>query len=423
MTTDVKQEPKRGWLWIIVIAAALGLAGIPLVRWLSLWQFEAGLAGRESRAPRESLAESYNALGFEVFSHLTQSHRGENVLVSPLSLAQSLGVLAEGASGQTRQEITKVLRLNKANSEHLAEGNNQLLRSLTPRDPGVKLDFANGFWINQGEPVRAEYVSRMKDCFHAQVNAVNFNSSDPAAMINQWVKDETRGKIPQLFSSPLDSNLKAVQVNSIYFKAGWANPFDEALTRDAPFVLLDGTKIQCPQMRRLVHASHCDNPLFEAAAFLFGDDYSIGASLCVFLPKKNSLFEPLLASLNMDNCKRWRASFKFEAGTIALPRFKIAGEQDLVECLRAAGIQSAFNPGEADFHLVSPLPLWVAESRQTVSLDVNEKGVEAAAATEMGYGRGGEPSEAFVMVVDRPFVMAIFGGDTILFLAAITDPR
>jgi serine protease inhibitor len=423
MTTAVKQEPKRGWLWIVITAAALGLASVPVARWWLLWRFEADLVpGRESRAPRDSLAESYNAMGFEVFSHLTQSHHGENVLVSPISLAQSLGMLAEGASGQTRQEIAKALRLNESNSHDLAERNAQLLRSLAPRSQDVKLDFANGFWINQRELIRPEYVSRMKKYFRAQVRALDFTSSDAAPMMNLWVKDQSHGKIPRLFSEPLDPNLQAVQVNTIYFKAGWANPFDAAQTHDAPFVLLNGQIIQCPQMRRLVVARHCDNPLFEAAEFFFSDEDWRSASMCVLLPKRNSLFEPLLASLNTVNWKAWRASFGGQDGTVALPRFKLSGEHNLVECLRAAGIERAFTSDQADFHLVAPLPLCIAESGQAVSLDVNEKGVEAAAATELGYGRG-EPHESFVMVVARPFVMAICAGDTILFLAAITDPR
>lgn len=48
----------------------------------------------------------------------------------------------------------------------------------------------------------------------------------------------SEGKIPNLLSEgSVDSTTKLVLVNAIYFKANWAEKFQEADTTDAPFQL------------------------------------------------------------------------------------------------------------------------------------------------------------------------------------------
>jgi serine protease inhibitor len=173
----------------------------------------------------------------------------------------------------------------------------------------------------------------------------------------------------------------------------------------------------------MLEAYYFDNPLFEAAQlFLFdGDRGTCKVRMEVFLPKSAALFDTFIDSLNTSNWNQWRQAFKFLGGTLALPNFKINAQKDLAETLKACGISNAFTP-EANFCPIGS-DVFVTECRQSVTFDVNEKGVEAASATELAFGRGGPPPKSFSMVVDRPFVVAICSDDAILFLAAVTDPR
>jgi serpin B len=389
-------------------------------------QFQAGLTkGRESFEPRDSLLESYNAMGFDVFSQLVKSHPGQNVLLSPASLAQSLAMLAEGAAGSTRDEIARALRLSSSNLHGLALSNAAMLKELAPLDPALNVTFADSLWINQNESVEQNYVSRMERYFGAQVWPMDVGSPNTPDTINKWVNAHTYGRISRIVSGPFDPDLSMILLDTLYFKGEWMSPFDSVVTQDAPFTLLDGATVRRPQMRRLVEAYYCDNPLFQAVQLMFndGDLGRFKVNMVVFLPKETSLFDTFLDSLNTANWIQWQRTFKLLGGTVALPRFKISAQYDMTRSLQAAGMRSAFIREQADFRLISSNKLWVTECRHAATLDVNEPGAEAASATEISLGRGmGPPPESFSMIVNRPFVVAIYSGDTILFIAAITDP-
>jgi len=434
MTPNVCKGASSRRTLSLVIAMVLG-AGVLALSVIYIMQsgkrselrrFEAGLTnGAESLRPRDSLIESFNALGFDVFAQLVKSHPGQNVLFSPASLAEALAMLSEGAAGSTRDEIAKTLRLSGSNLNGLALSNAAILKTLIPLDPALNLAFANGLWVNQNEGIASNYISRMEHFFGAQVRSVNFTSSDAPEILNQWISNKTCGRIQRIYPRPFDPNLEMILINTLHFKGEWMSPFDPATTHDAPFKLLNGETIRCPQMRRFVTAYHCNNPLFEAVQLMFndGDLGLFKVNMVVMLPKDISHFDKFLDSLNTVNWTQWQQAFTLLGGSVTLPRFRISAQSDLVENLQACGIRNAFNSEKADFRPIGSSGLYVTECRQAVTIDVNEHGAEAAAATDITLGRGGPPPESFTMIINRPFVILICSDDTILFMAAVTDPR
>jgi serine protease inhibitor len=273
----------------------IGLAvifGNKIVRWAEFRRFQCGLAGGgEPFSARDSLIQSYNAMGFDVFSHLVKLHPGQNVLFSPASLAQSLAMLTEGATGSTQVEMAKTLRLSESNLLNLSLSNAAILADLAPLDQALKVNFANSLWIRQNERIETNYVSQMETFFGAQVLPLDVSSPGASDIINRWVNTNTYGHIPQIISKSLDPNLSMILVNTLYFKGEWINPFDPAKTKNAPFTLLNGETVQCPQMRRLLDAGYCNNPMFEAVQLSFSDGDLPGmfkVILVVFVPKEIS---------------------------------------------------------------------------------------------------------------------------------------
>jgi serpin B len=90
-------------------------------------------------------------------------------------------------------------------------------------------------------------------------------------------------------------------------------------------------------------------------------------------------------------------------------------------------MEAAFDPGKADFSGIAP-ELYVSAALQKTFVEVNEEGVEAAAATGMAPLTVGLPHpkpEPFKMIVDRPFMLLIEddGTGTILFMGVMFDPQ
>jgi len=61
---------------------------------------------------------------------------------------------------------------------------------------------------------------------------------EAAARINNWVKDETRGRIPNLIApDSLNGDTALVVTNAVYFLGDWTTPFNASNTRDEPLAL------------------------------------------------------------------------------------------------------------------------------------------------------------------------------------------
>jgi serpin B len=87
------------------------------------------------------------------------------------------------------------------------------------------------------------------------------------------------------------------------------------------------------------------------------------------------------------------------------------------------GMPAAFSP-EADFSGIADESLFVNGVIHQAYISVDEKGTEAAAATEIGMGGGGPPNQPIIFNADRPFIYIIYEYRTgaILFIGRVVDP-
>ena len=102
---------------------------------------------------------------------------------------------------------------------------------------------------------------------------------------------------------------------------------------------------------------------------------------------------------------------------------------DLKRELQALGMISAFSPQHAELQgIVAPGTsgrVYIERVVHKAVLDVNENGVEAAAATAGLMGITAEPVAPLTIRADHPFLMLLTdkGTSAPLFMALIRDPR
>jgi serpin B len=116
---------------------------------------------------------------------------------------------------------------------------------------------------------------------------------------------------------------------------------------------------------------------------------------------------------------------------LSMPKFSIETRAALNEVLEAAGMPLAFDRDRADFtgiHVPEEAAdrLFISKVIHQANIDVDEKGVEAAAATAIGMATGGGPSplRQITLRVDRPFLFLVRDVSTgaILFMGRVVDP-
>jgi len=427
------------------LAAGLGSLALLLGTGVWAWQGQAGRAADRftdkfsseiltmQQSERPSLADAsqidgqvvqaQTEFGLALFETLRQESPQSNVLISPASVAIALTMTYNGAAGDTQAAMAEVLRLQGMDIQTINQANQALQEYWASADPAIELAIANSLWYNQDLPVHADFIERMQAVYRAEVAALDFTNPAAKATINDWVKGQTRDRIPTIVDNiPADQLM--FLINAVYFKGDWTQAFDPELTEDRPFMLLDGSEIQHPGMIQQGDYFYLETDQFQAVSLPYGEK---ALSFEVILPAEGVALEEFYQQLTPENWQTWMSQLRSRPGSLQLPRFQFAYEADLIPALKALGMEVAFTDS-ADFSGLTPLAAAINQVRHKTFIDVNEEGTEAAAATSIGImptSIPAQPDPPFQMEVDRPFLVAIRDRQTgaLLFLGSVVDPR
>lgn len=340
-----------------------------------------------------------------------------NVALSPFSVAVALGMTMSGAAGQTRAEIEDVL----AGGDGLDEVA-RVLGQVSGED--VVLEAANAVFAQAGIAWSEQFLDTLADDFGAEPRMVDYAATEEArATINTWTAERTRDRIPEIVpAGVLDPESRLVLVNALYFKAPWAEPFQERATVDVDFHLADRTTVAVPTMRLTLHARTGRGDPWRSLRL----EHAGGRTAMTILlpdPGRQLDVEALLAAGMWDALLDVPDSGRVD---VSLPRWTMRTGSGLADALGALGMPTAFTD-DADFSgMARDEALKISEVLHEVFVAVDEAGTEAAAATAIVMARaGGMPSPAEPFVVDRPFLFVIHDVEhgTPLFVGRVVDPR
>lgn len=374
------------------------------------------------------LPEAQTRFGLKVFQDVFSQAPRANHFMSPLSLSIALSMLYNGADGDTRSEMAKAMAIEGFSSEDLNQGNLTLRKRLANPGAGVQLAIANALWGKQGISFESKFLADNQSFYDARLQALDFSSPAAVNTINQWASDNTNGKIPKVIEQ-IDPSTLMLLMNAIYFKGDWTKPFQEVDTHNRAFHLADGTSVDHPMMSRTAKMRylHDTDAKFQAVALPYGQEES--TVMVLMQPDTGGQLENLVASLNADNWTRWMSQLRSRDGHLVLPRFRLETEMPLLDTLKRLGMVKAFDETAADFSklLASGPKAFVSGVKQDAFVEVNEKGTEAAAVTTVTVGATSVqlPQEPFELVLDRPFLFAIYDQSTgsILFMGALNQPK
>lgn len=343
-----------------------------------------------------------------------------NVSVSPASLYYALGMLQNGARGNTATQIAKALQANglaTADQNAGLAGLVSQLNTAAAKD-GITLDSANSLWQQRNFALRTAFLHTLAAYYRTGVWQVDYQGDTSGALkaINDWTAKQTHGKITKLFDQ-LDPTTVLVLANAIYFHADWATPFDKSRTEGRQFTTADGRQVTAKFMSGSTGLQAAATAGYRAVQLPYkGGRF---AALAV-MPTSGSL-PTFVQSLTPD--KITAIASGLQSGlTVSLPRFVTTSTIDLKPVLQALGMTDAFTDG-ADFSALSKQPTEVSQAIQRVYLGVGEKGTTAAATTAIAI----TPTSATpgpTVVLDHPFLFLVRDTKTgaILFASEIQDP-
>ena len=333
---------------------------------------------------------------------LADCYKGETMMVSPLSLYAALGMLSNGASGETLKELEAAFGCD------VNEVAKAILYITLRSERADVVKIANSIWIDdrEGFNVKDAFLSVCGRYYRSAVKKAQFKNPQTLKDLNDWVNEKTKGRIDKILDR-IPENIVMILLNAMTFDGKWKTQFEEDYTdKNGAFYKADGSK-------KTVEMMHGDAERYFEDDIMEGveKDYKDGYYLRTYLPKEGKSVNDILQKLAKDNTVSYVTADEIY---LSMPKFESETTLTLNDTLKAMGIKKAFLEGEADFSAMTDISVYVSQVLQKTYIKVDEHGTEAAAVTAILVANECYIPDKIVksVVLDRPFVYEIVDAES-----------
>lgn len=412
-------------------AAAVALAGCRSVRVEKTaagdepnWSVSKDIDGSYlvlSDAQREMVGQN-NDFAFNLFR---KTMGMDSRVISPLSVTYLMSMLANGAGGDTQQQVLATLGWagkgqNQPTLRNINEFSRMMMEKAGHMDRDVKVNIANYVAVNNRFKVNSEFQKTVERNYKAGVESLDFTSPKTLKRINGWCSDQTHGMIPSIIDQ-VDPQAVSYLMNAIYFNGTWADKFDKKQTKVEPFRGYTRDMKRVNMMHRHDDYYYADGEGYQAVRIPYGN----GAySMIVLLPAEGKPVSEIMAGMNGEKYEALLGNMAECDVDLKLPRFTTEVEQPLNEVIAELGAPLIFTP-QADFRQFASGQFSVSKMLQKAKIEVSEEGTKASAVTAaimcMSLMQP-EAKRSVVFHADRPFAYIISERSTgnIFFMGQFT---
>lgn len=386
----------------------------------------------------EKQTEYVNTSNDMAFKLINKLYNDDNLVCSPLSLQYAMAMTANGASGETLEEITSFLGFEANEMNELNRFYKILLEQLPAVDLDITLKAVDALLVNDKFPLLPSYKNLVEDNYYAAVENMDFsNPSDVVTRLNEWAGLNTNGVINNIINPEELSDYAAAYIlNALYFKAEWKgsvdNPmFIESNTESADFQLSNGTTISAEMMKSVRYYQYAEMDGYKVLVL----PYAQGKyNMYVLLPDENDI-DGLIEKIQQTTWSEILANLKQDAEVhVQLPKFEIENKFNMAETLISLGVEKVFQKEDAeldnifDIKLAQDPKVWIEKIIQQTKISVDERGTEAASVSIEEIGATspgpGEDPKIIYFHADHPFMFVIGEktSGTILFEGVMARP-
>lgn len=346
---------------------------------------------------------------------LSAEASGKNIMFSPTSLNFALGMIAEGAKGETKEILDDYLGTNDFAAyakEYLDK-----IKAYNTEDESYgyqsKVKIADAVWVDNGLTLQEKFKNTVSNSFGAEVEAVDFSAAEKTCdVINSWCDKNTEGLIPKIITPDLiNDNTGLCLTNSLYFESGWSGEPWKVSDTEESFGKKEKTKYMTCTGDRYYE---------NGKATAFGRDYANGLSFIGILPNDEGDFN--LEDLDIGGLLK--SNPEYDEVDCKMPKLNFETSTVLNDMLSSLGLDNLFS-SNADFSGIADQNVNVDTILQKTKLELDENGTKAAAVTAvtMECMSAAVEKEPIIKTVEltRPFAFLIYdrSNDEILFIGKV----
>ena len=323
---------------------------------------------------QQNIVKKNNDFAFRLYQQISGM---DSEVVSPMSIAYLMGMLANGADGKTAGKFDKQTTVN----------------------------IANFIAINKNFRLNSDFAHTVADSYQAGVESMDFTSPKSATRINDWCKKQTKGMIPSIIDQ-VDPAAVSYLLNAIYFNGTWQEKFDAKNTRLENFSGYTRDIKKVNMMHQNKKFAYTENDMLQAVELPYGNGCY---QMTVLLPKAGKSISEVMKEMDADKLQKLSNDMDRCQVDLKFPKFTTEMDLSLNQIISKLGAPSIFQPGTADFSRFANGSFYVSKMLQKAKIEVSERGTKAAAVTAavMLTSLGPHEMKRVEFHANRPFVYFI----------------
>ncbi len=367
----------------------------------------------------------------------------ENAAICAPSITGNLLTLAEGAEGETRNEILFTLNLNNQTSANMPDFLNSLYGQ-----PNENILVYNSIWVDSAIKINGEFSSDTARQMSCTIENAPF-AKDPLKaqqLINFWLTKSSNNVFPSLLKGQeTSSTTNMLACSGCLIKCAFAQPFAVTSTREDDFFLDSDKPVQAIKDNQTDTNSPAESKAGLAAKnsiktmimeTCFTGNIEKGKNFtAVKLPMKDGKHSLILIlpdyGVSLEKCSAlWQESADWFTGWkqiihMRLPRFSFDYTRNLKKDLIMSGISDAFTADNANFKRISQQKLHLSGFYYTQKVTLNENGLNQPPALENQGKDTADQSSTVQFFATRPFIFLLIDNDnsTVLTIGQFTRPE
>ena len=327
-----------------------------------------------------------------LFNEINKRKKGQNLIISPLSIFQILSLTANGAKDKTQLEIVQTLQ-------------NEDIEDLNSINYEILEIFKNFTTVEIANAVMSKFLPTQQFLDISEKYCAPYQELISAQQVNNWCDEKTHGKISKIIDE-LDSAIQMILLNAVYFKGTWKNTFNEKVTEKKDFYNKGIEIKQIDTMSQLSSFFYYEDNKLQAIELPYIKD---DISALIILPRENIDINKYIASLNSEenSLNDLIQKLKYSKVKLELPKFELEFFSSLKETLSDMGIETAFTDFANFTGLREEGNLKIDDVLHKTYLKVNENGTEAAAVTAVTVRTtSAKPvhENIYQMKINKPFL-------------------
>ncbi|KTF96203.1 hypothetical protein cypCar_00047393 [Cyprinus carpio] len=368
------------------------------------------------------LADNSANLAFNLYHNLAKEKDIENILISPVVVASSLGLVALGGKSNTASQVKTVLSATTVKDEQLHSGLSELLTEVSNSTArNVTWKISNRLYGPSSVSFVDNFLKSSKKHYNYEHSKINFRDKRSAVKaINEWASKSTDGKLPEV-TKDVEKTDGAMIINAMFYKPHWDEQFHHKMVDNRGFLVHRSYTVSVPMMHRTGIYGFFDDTTNNLLVLDMALAHKM-SSVVFIMPYHVESLERVEKLLTRQQLNTWISKMEQRAVAVSLPKVSVEVSHNLQKHLAELGLTEAVDKAKADLSNISgKKDLYLSNVFHASAMEWDTEG-NPPDTSIFGTDKLKNPK---LFYADHPFIFLVKDKKTnsILFMGRLVRPK